>query len=587
MSIVAIGRHLLGYDTYYGFLRKMTQCSGNCSGHGECLNGSCYCMIQYQGTDCHDANFSFHVAFSSIFSLMALTSLIQLGMCIHSEYLRQKSPSLVRSFRVTTQKMLYFLTFIAASLRAIYFASPKLESSLAASLMSAYYPVLLSGSSLVVCFWAEIFHLQAIRWDRPRFLSKSFLGFVTFNLITYSLLIAEFILLWTEHEDHEFYTHIFNGCYAGLMFVVVIFFLIYGVEVFFKVRGGFTIQNVPKIINSRRSPVRQPKATENIGEDEIVMEERRPMVRSKLCGIIHSGQEMSGPVTDPVIQHINHSQLHQSRLGLLSQALMMMITVGFLLSETLSQFWKPKVDLTSQNTHVIIFRVVEIGVALWFPCVLWNCIRPEQLWILNPKKIIKTGPSAGSREGRSGEDSGGSRDSSASRSDEFECFICYDTDNSLGGTLIQPCGCKGDVGYVHHDCLRRWLVEKGEENPDNLTCDVCKQPYEVERDSSQFSLAQGFTPVHWVVTASTVLVMVTAAGGCWAAIQIYSQAWIRMVAVGLALLIQYICLRFLGLNTVTAYQRAKVYGLKIMSKGLNRGGRHVNTVSENVSSSQL
>ena len=104
MSFVAIGRQLLGYDSYYGFLRKMTQCSSNCSGHGECLNGSCYCMIQYQGSDCHDANFSFHVAFSSIFSLMALTSLIQLGMCIHSEYLRQKSPSLVRSFRVTTQK---------------------------------------------------------------------------------------------------------------------------------------------------------------------------------------------------------------------------------------------------------------------------------------------------------------------------------------------------------------------------------------------------------------------------------------------------------------------------------------------------
>ena len=586
MSVISVGRQLLAYDSYYGFLTKMAQCSGNCSGHGQCLNGSCYCMIQYQGSDCHDANFSFHVAFSSIFSLMALTSLIQLSMCIHSEYLRQKSPSLLRSFRVTTQKMLYFLTFIAASLRAIYFASPRLESSLAASLMSAYYPVLLSGSSLVVCFWAEIFHLQAIRWDRPRFLSKSFLGFVTFNLITYSLLIAEFILLWTEHEDHEFYTHIFNGCYAGLMFVVVIFFLIYGVEVFFKVRGGFTIQNVPKIINSRRSPVRQSKVTENIGEDEIVMEERRPMVRPKLCGISQGGQEMSSQKSDNVIHHINQSQLHQSRLGLLSQALMMMITVGFLLSETLSQFWKPKVDLTSQNTHVIIFRVVEIGVALWFPCVLWNCIRPEQLWILNPKKIIKTGPSGGAREGRAGEEQAGSRDSSASRSDEVECWICYDTDNSLGGTLIQPCGCKGDVGSVHHDCLRRWLVEKGEENPDNLTCGVCKQPYEVERDSSQFSLAQGFTPVHWVVTASTVLVMVTAAGGCWAAIQIYSEAWIRMVAVGLALLIQYICLRFLGLNTVTAYQRAKVYGLKIMSKGLNRGGRHVNTVSENVRESR-
>jgi len=57
-----------------------------------------------------------------------------------------------------------------------------------------------------------------------------------------------------------------------------------------------------------------------------------------------------------------------------------------------------------------------------------------------------------------------------------------------------------------------------------------------------------------------------------------------MVAVGLALLIQYICLRFLGLNTVTAYQRAKVYGLKIMNKSLHRGGRNVTTVSENVTS---
>ena len=92
INVVQIGRQLLGYEPglySYGFLRKMAaQCSGNCSGHGQCLNGSCYCMIQYQGTECDDANFSFHVAFSSIFSLMALTSLIQLGMCIHSEYLR-------------------------------------------------------------------------------------------------------------------------------------------------------------------------------------------------------------------------------------------------------------------------------------------------------------------------------------------------------------------------------------------------------------------------------------------------------------------------------------------------------------------
>ena len=41
-------------------------------------------------------------------------------------------------------------------------------------------------------------------------------------------------------------------------------------------------------------------------------------------------------------QSVNPSQLHQSRLGLLSQALMMIITTGFLFSETLEEFWKTK-----------------------------------------------------------------------------------------------------------------------------------------------------------------------------------------------------------------------------------------------------
>lgn len=33
----------------------------------------------------------------------------------------------------------------------------------------------------------------------------------------------------------NFYQHVFNGCYAVLFFIVVVFFLIYGVEVYFKV----------------------------------------------------------------------------------------------------------------------------------------------------------------------------------------------------------------------------------------------------------------------------------------------------------------------------------------------------------------
>ena len=54
-------------------------------------------------------------------------------------------------------------------------------------------------------------------------------------------------------------------------------------------------------------------------------------------------------------QLINTSQLHQSRLGLLSQALMMIITVGFLFSETLEEFWKTKYERI-KSKNVIKFK---------------------------------------------------------------------------------------------------------------------------------------------------------------------------------------------------------------------------------------
>ena len=44
-------------------------------------------------------------------------------------------------------------------------------------------------------------HLQQFLFKYfSRFLSKSFLGFLTFNVITYSILLVELLLLWIEHE---------------------------------------------------------------------------------------------------------------------------------------------------------------------------------------------------------------------------------------------------------------------------------------------------------------------------------------------------------------------------------------------------
>lgn len=145
--------------------------------------------------------------------------------------------------------------------------------------------------------------------------------------------------------------------------------------------------------------------------------------------------------------------MHQSRIGLLSQALMLIIIAGFLFSETLSEFWKAKVPINSRNLHDIIFRVVEIGVAIWFPAVLWNCMQPSELWILNPRKLLAKFDQSKSVDSSPGEQQfpvGGDNEAFL---DKRECWICYDGDKTE--PLIQPCDCTGDVSSVHHECLRR------------------------------------------------------------------------------------------------------------------------------------
>jgi hypothetical protein len=56
------------------------------------------------------------------------------------------------------------------------------------------------------------------------------LGFLAFNLLPYSLFLSEIVFSrWTANRNT--YSHFFTGAYAFLLLVVVIFFLIYGVEV--------------------------------------------------------------------------------------------------------------------------------------------------------------------------------------------------------------------------------------------------------------------------------------------------------------------------------------------------------------------
>ncbi|XP_037297374.1 uncharacterized protein LOC115452577 isoform X4 [Manduca sexta] len=553
-------RSLLAYyaDAVMSAAKRGAGCAFGCSDRGDCINGTCLCEIRYSGDHCSGPNMPYHACIGGVFLLVAFVCAVQLTICIVTEYRRLKAPTFLRACKVTTQKMLYLVAFLASLIRGAYFVSPSaFQDGWATSLLSAYYPLLMSGSSLIVCFWAEVFHLRDIRWERPRFLSKSFLAFVTFNVISYSLLAAEVLtttIADTSPDTKSFYQHVFNGCYAVLLFVVVIFFLIYGVEVYFKLRGEFLKETkVCTIISPRPGP--STAADGDDVQDTLVTKQ----------GIQTDLSDGDGTV-DP--RSVDHSQLHQSRLGLISQALMLILIAGFLASETLSEFWKTKVPVVSRNWHDLVFRLAEIGVALWFPCVLWNSMAPERLWLLNPRRLLarqlddaKLADLLAHHHDIKNVETDSLVGSVGSARD---CWICYD--GSRSEPLIRPCRCTGDVSAVHHDCLSRWLVESAA-TPDGLKCKVCNTPYLVQ-ETNRVEWERGFTVVHWVRTALAVAVMCLAGAFAWVAVQLCASSVVRVLAAGAALLVCYVAIRFLGMNTVSAYQRAKVSSLRILTEPL-------------------
>lgn len=292
------------------------------------------------------------------------------------------------------------------------------------------------------------------------------------------------------------------------MLIVVIFFLIYGVEVYFKVRGAF--------------------------------------IQGETCSA-------------------DASQLQQSRLGLISLAVLNLVTILFLLSEVFGPWWKAKVPVLSRNYHQVMFRVVEFGMALWFPCVLWNCIKPEQLWILNPRRILKRrtnffhiddnakfmGKSVAESELLVGtKKSMLSNKSSIMNSNSIssggpECWICYETMESKpeAGQLIEPCECKGDVSAVHHECLLRWLMETYTRPNCQVFCKVCGVPYRVVHSSKTVWLPAGLTISHWFKTAAILTVMGITIGVTCLMVKIFEHMYVKMISVGFAILVVYICFR--------------------------------------------
>ncbi|KAI5631808.1 hypothetical protein NE865_15477 [Phthorimaea operculella] len=137
-------RSLLAYyaDAVMAAAARGAGCALGCSGRGDCMNGTCLCEIRYAGEECAGPNMPYHACIGGVFLLVAFVCAVQLTICIVSEYRRLKAPTFLRACKVTTQKMLYLVAFLASLIRGAYFVSPSAfqEGTWATSLLSAYYP---------------------------------------------------------------------------------------------------------------------------------------------------------------------------------------------------------------------------------------------------------------------------------------------------------------------------------------------------------------------------------------------------------------------------------------------------------------
>ena len=102
---------------------------------------------------------------------------------------------------------------------------------------------------------------------------------------------------------------------------------------------------------------------------------------------------------------------------------------------------------------------------------------------------------------------------------EGHCRICLES----GHKLIQPCGCRGTVGYVHSDCLKIWIERKEQvlylqslsKGFREIDCEICQRPITYQASTirqlstTEFSRKFRKFPAFFIVhTAFLLLLMI-------------------------------------------------------------------------------
>ena len=205
-----------------------------------------------------------------------------------------------------------------------------------------------------------------------------------------------------------------------MLFIIHVLFLIVGIEMFCKIRGEFAMNTK----NETKEKIDVVQAAHSrVGLFFQVSRLSFTRLKAKLCGKI-----------SVTYLYANGQQI----LILLFQCGLTVLLVVFILADV---FGGSDViqDIFYRDAFEVTFRLMELGVVLWFPCILWNSTNPEELWALNPRKLLKPAK----------------REALDLRTDQLliqspadaECWICYDTKED---DLIQPCDCKVTVNLQNH-----------------------------------------------------------------------------------------------------------------------------------------
>lgn len=488
-----------------------------CSEHGVCRFGQCQCTVTWSGQNCTDQNRLYFHSFSLVFYALMTVSLVQLIMCIRAEYQRQKKKSLFKACRITVQKFLYGITSVACLWRGLLFSfsdSALIPERLYKPALCTYYALITSSLALIVCYWCEIFFTEDAAHGaakRPRFLTKSRLAFTIFNSLLLGLLLIHFVasVFYEPTNEYGFSDQppnmVFPALFATVLLIVHIMFLVVGVEIYCKIRGAFVTENNQ-------------------------------------------------------LANVDNIQAIHSRLGLFFQWGLTLLLIIFIICDV-AGIPSLVTNVMFRSGFEITFRLMEFGVILWFSCILWDCNNPQKLWALNPKKLLL--PDGAAQLNISEADLSSVGHQGSKTGSNTECWICYDT--KVDEELINPCKCKGDVAFVHHECLRRWLSEE------NKACSVCNYEYQITQDIMDFDSA--LKNIHWaLVVPSFVLILFIPYGTYLICCQAEKHAsldkhltLIQSSAVIICLLIEYAVLRLIGMSGLRLYKTAANAAVKINS----------------------